>query len=137
MPYSYTIFSDLGLALVRGAGRVTGVDILQSIEAMTLDPDWKPGMRQLSDYRRITEFVITPEDLRAIADLERRREEEGRSGRGGKCAIVVLDEMYATACQLYSRQARGRSHAVEVFRSMESAIEWIGPDFDRVLIEAP
>lgn len=126
MAYSHQIFPEQNLTLICASGSVSGRDILASMDEMFGDPDWRLGMTQLNDYRDITEFVITPEDLRAILARETqmaRRQE--RPVRAGRLAIVVRSDLYEEVCRLYAALEKKRSFDVEVFRSLEQAAAWL------------
>lgn len=111
--------------------------MIASLRALLDDPDWSPSLRQVNDYRGITELVLTPEHMQAIAALEREREQRGFT-TPGRVAVVVLNDLYAALARLFQVQAQSQSREVRVYRSMDEAAAWLSlPPEPSTLFDAP
>ena len=76
MPISYEIDSVRRLVLATATGVLTDEDVLQHKQRLAKDPDFRPGMRELSDVRAIERlidenFPLTPKGIIESLDLRR------------------------------------------------------------------
>ncbi|NNG17368.1 MAG: hypothetical protein HKM89_12890 [Gemmatimonadales bacterium] len=70
MPIVYTIDSDNGLVLTKATGILTDAEVAEHKRALMADPDFRPGMRELSDVRSVERLDITRDGVRRFAALD-------------------------------------------------------------------
>lgn len=111
------------LTVFKCTGKVLSTDIEESITAFYAGRPTRHVMWDISDAE-ISELSAT--DVRRIAEQTKR---VAHSRPGGKTAIVSAADMpfgLARMYQAFAELAEQNSH-VEVFRSTEEALAWIGP----------
>ncbi len=123
MPIGYSIDKNLGVVLTTATGRLTDEDILEDKRQLTSDPDFSPGLVELSDIRAVTELAVTPE---GIAKMVMQDAEDADKLGAHKLAIVVSKEVAFGLARMYESMTEQNMPNVQIFREMSEAREWLG-----------
>jgi hypothetical protein len=67
MPIEYDIIEDKKLALVKGSGVITAIDVIEHLDRLVADNRYTSPMKKLVDYRLVEDIKITPEEAKGIA----------------------------------------------------------------------
>src|SRR5690606_35011820 len=89
MAFTRTVYEDSHLGLVHVSGAVDVEELLHIMQSLMEDPSWKPGFNVLWDGLRITELVVSDEEMRRVSELSRKR--TARLGPG-KTAFLVSED---------------------------------------------
>ena len=122
MPISYRIDVERNLVLTTGSGTLTDNDIIQFKARLLQDPDFKPGMKELSDIRGIDQLDITPSGVQAMVQQDARNSAEVASH---KLALVVSKEVAYGMARMYQTLTQSNIETVGVFRDIDEARAWL------------
>lgn len=122
MAYDYEIFPAHNLAVVTASGRITGTDIVETIQRMDQDGRWIAGMHQICDYLEVKGVAISIAELRQIVNLEQVHFEDTQ---GGKLALLADSFDMRAICELFCLKTRFEGRQARVFRSWEEAVAWL------------
>ncbi len=122
MPVSYTVFPEKRFLLVLAQGVVSYADLRSWLDDLLLDPDWRPGFRQLIDLTRVEKLTPTPVQLRGLADRARTRQV---TLGGGRIAVVAPADHVFGVVRMYQAFSQDLPRSLRVFREMEAAIQWL------------
>lgn len=122
MAISYRIDEAKGVVITTATGVLTDDDLLQHKERLTVEPRWKPGMRELSDIRRIERLEVTALGVKSLVSHDERSADRLRSFR---LAIVTADEVVFGMGRMYQMMTERNVPHVRIFRDMDEAIEWL------------
>jgi len=122
MPISYRIDVERDLVLTLGSGSLTDDDIVQFKARLLRDPDFKPGMRELSDIRGVDQFDVTPAGVQAMVQQDTRDSEKIASH---KLAIVVSKAVAYGMARMYQTMTESNIETVRVFRDIDEASAWL------------
>lgn len=104
---------------------VTGSLIVEAGLDLLAHADWQPGFDEVWDLRLITEFAISPEDMKAIVTFEETYAE--RIGHGRAC--VISNRFYVRALhRLFGALTRNRGRAQLTCATHEEAATTLGID---------
>ncbi|NIM49054.1 MAG: hypothetical protein GTO22_07315 [Gemmatimonadales bacterium] len=123
MPISYLIDTERGLVLTTASGVLTDDDLLEHKRILAADPDFAPGMRQLSDVRGVERLAVTPEGVRQMVTLD--RDQADQLGDYKLAIVTTADVVFGTARMYQSLTDEDLEH-VQVFRDMAEARVWLG-----------
>ncbi len=122
MPVHYHIDRDLETVFVRAEGEVTFADLERYCRGVVADPDYRPGLNELTDFRGATGDLSTPE-LYKLRDIN--RELSDRVGDSRLAYVVDCDFGYGLGRMfMVFSEASKVSH--QVFRSVDAARSWLG-----------
>lgn len=125
MAISYTYYDELNLVVMKGSGRITAQDFKDFILGlMSGKPSIKPGFIELADMRFVEKNEITQQEMLDIVHLEETCERP----QPAKLAFVTASDAEFGAARQYAAHVHLESKAVEVFRSMHEAKQWLGID---------
>lgn len=121
MPCSYTILPESRFVYTRGWGVVTDAMILAQAHALKGDPRFQPSFAQLYDLREAT-IAFTSEGIREVARVS-------PFGVGARRAFLsgTSDSLFGMV-RMYEVLREPSRDKVEVFRSPEDALRWLGSD---------
>ncbi len=125
MPCLTTVDPDLGVGMVRATGYVSGTDVLSANEALYAHPAWQPGFDEFWDCGRITEFDVSPEEMRAISSMEVAAQDRIGTGR---VALVMTREVVQMVGYLYRRLVMEAGRPVEIVSTRAAGAAWLGLD---------
>lgn len=123
MPITYQIDPKQNLIRTTATGVLTDADILAMKRQMLEDPDFRPGMRELTDVRAIEKLAVTTEGVRRMVEHDQQNRADISSHR---LAIVVSEEAAYGMSRMYQTMTETAMEHVGVFRSMEEAKKWLG-----------
>ena len=123
MPCLTHVDPALRMGMVRAIGYVSGADLARANEALYSDPAWVPGFDEFWDCSGIVEFDVSPEEMRAIADME----VSGQDRIGpGRVALVMTREVVQMVGILYRAMVTEAARPVEIVLSLEAGAAWLG-----------
>jgi hypothetical protein len=123
MAMTYTI--DVALQLVRatGTGALTDDDVMQHRQALAGDPEFSPKMREISDIRLVTDFLVTPAGVRMMVAADVKMVSAGGMH---KLAIVAEENVAYGMSRMYQTLGEPNIRSIGVFRNYKDAEEWLG-----------
>ena len=127
MPVDYKIVADQKIAYVKAWGKVTADEILIQGARLFAENAWENGFRILCDYRKITEFNISNEDVRRIVDQDKQHEPLFDQS---KCAVVAVDNLVFGLLRMWESLSYDNRLLKMIFRDMDEALEWLGVGLD-------
>jgi hypothetical protein len=119
MPSGYTIDLPRSLVITRAWGVLIEEDLFGHAAALGADPRFRRDMRQLLDFREVTQLQISGATLRQMVD-------RNPFGAGARRAIVVGSEVAYGMARMFQTFKDATPDRLEVFRSLERALEWLG-----------
>jgi hypothetical protein len=128
MPADFFIDPRCGMVFSKAHGVLSLIDVMDHMDRLHSHPDFRPAFNQLFDFREVTAFPMSFDDLRSLA---RRSIFSANSQR----AYVVRTDWQFGLGRVFStyRDLAGES-GIQIFRSMEEALAWLGlaaePDVD-------
>lgn len=123
MPINYTIYDDLKLVVAQGAGRVTGMDVLQHLDQLADDPQYVAPMKKFIDYRSLDDLTITPDEAKEIAA---RKLKLASVFRNERCAFVSPGDVTFGLSRVHQSLLDTADINTGVFRRIDEAWEWLG-----------
>lgn len=124
MPISYTIDRQRNLVLTTATGVLTDEELLDHKRELIADPEFEPGMKELSDVRGIERLDVSPAGVRRLVALD--QEHVDRLGQDYRLAIVApADASFGTA-RMYQMLTEANVENIGVFRDMDEAKDWLG-----------
>ena len=121
MPGSYLIDVPKGLVFSRGWGMLTDAELHWHAETLGADPRFDPGFRQICTFLDVTETRVTPEGVRALAQMHPWRPDSRR-------AVVVPSDLTFGLARMFEAHVRADPDQFRVFRTIGPAYEWVGLD---------
>jgi len=129
MPSNYLIDLPRGLVISRAWGVLTDEDLLGRAQFIAQDPRFRPDMRQLSDFRDITDLKISSATIRAMVS-------SSTFGAGARRAVIVGSDASYGMARMYQILQDTAPDSVDVFRDEKAALEWLGLTADAVEVLA-
>ncbi len=104
---------------------LTEVDLLEHKRALMQDPEFRPGMKELSDVRKVERLDITSEGVKKLVALD----VDHALGLGEyRLAIVVSADIVFGMARMYEILTESHDENVRVFRAIDEAKAWLGID---------
>ncbi len=122
MPISYRIDRERKLVLTTATGVLTDDELLDHKQALIGDPEFEPGMRELSDVRTIERLAVTPAGVRKMVALD--QEHLDRLGDYRLAIVAPADASFGTA-RMYQMLTEANVQNIGVFRDMAEAEQWL------------
>ena len=119
MPCGYTIDLARSLVLSRGWGVVTDRDFLAHVRALTANPRFARGFRQLVDLRDVTDIQVTASTVREMVRLN-------PFGASAQRAVVVTSDVVFGMARMYQILSDESPDELQIFRKMDDALRWLG-----------
>lgn len=131
MAYEYRILPDKDLLLITGSGTVTSAEIHRVVTAFQRDPEWKPSMKMLVDWRRVEDLEIDHDDVEKLA-AEALDPEKMKLGTplGPRAAVVLSSHRHASVPMLYHTYLRASRLESKIFFNLAEAAVWLGVDLE-------
>lgn len=129
MAFSCTVDARERLGIVRLSGAVDGFQLVETVLALLEDPDWEPGIDVLWDGTRITQLIVSPDELDASARLSKSRIHQLGVG---KTAIVIPPHLDDDMAYLFTALAHDPIRDRRVYSSTEQALDWLGKNPDAI-----
>ena len=122
MPTSFMIDKKNGVVYRRIWGIATPEEMVESYGAVFEHPDFRAGMLALTDMRDIEPTAAKKDILKVVSFVRKRARELGEM----KVAYVVATEVSFEKVRGVKEGLEETGVDVGIFRTMESAIEWLG-----------
>jgi hypothetical protein len=123
MPISYRIDPARSFIFTTASGTLTDDDILDLKRRLTKDPEFKAGMRELSDVRAVTDLRVTTQGVRSMVSEDAK---QSSTLHAYKLAIVAGGDAVFGMARMYQMLTEANLPHVAVFRDYETAERWLG-----------
>ena len=123
MPISYRIDPERGLVVTTASGILTDDDIIELKRQLAADPDFKAGMRELSDVRAVTDLQVSTNGVRRMVAMDER---PASTANRHKLAIVAGTDATFGMARMYQMFTESNQPHVAVFRDYDKARQWLG-----------
>lgn len=122
------ILPDLSLVLGRAWGTTTSADLLRAAHRTREDATFRPHMRQLVDFRDITDLLIDAATVQQLAVLQPFAPDARR-------ALLVASDFVYGMSRMYQMLRESPQDQLDVFRDLDEALEWLelAAEKDRIL----
>lgn len=122
MPINYRIDSEQKIVWTKASGVLTDQELLEHKRRLAQDPNFKSGMRELSDVSEIEKLEVTPEGITRFVMQDKA---DVMSLGDFKLAIVAsADEVFGMA-RMYQIFTEKNIPRIGVFRDLEEARAWL------------
>jgi hypothetical protein len=119
VPAEYIIDRDRRLVITVAYGRLTFSDAQHHQQELAADPLFEPSFDQIADCTRVTEFAISPEEVRILA---------ARSvfSHGSRRVGIAPDDLQFAMMRMFEtyREIFGGGEVTQVVRTREEAMDW-------------
>ena len=119
MSVGFTIDTSRRLVLSRGWGVLTDRELMVHVRALSADPRFRPDLHQLVDFVGVTDVKVTASGVREMTGLN-------PFGAGARRALTVSSDVAYGMARMYQIMRSDAADEVEVFRDIDSALEWLG-----------
>ncbi|MBM2838107.1 MAG: hypothetical protein HW415_732 [Deltaproteobacteria bacterium] len=123
MPINYRIDLRQNMIWTTVTGILTDGELLEHKQKIVRDPDFRPGMRELSDVRNVEQIDITSEGVQRFVAQDA---DDVLLLRNHRIAIVAQEDVVFGMARMYAMMTEKYLGDVMVFRDMEDAIAWLG-----------
>jgi hypothetical protein len=125
MPITYRIDRQRGIVWTHVTGVLTDAVLLAHKRRLVNDPDFQPGMRELSDVRAIERLEVTPKGIsRFVAQDKTDASHLGDH----RLAIVASENVVYGMARIYQALSDDSPSNVMVFRNPAEAKTWLEID---------
>ncbi len=125
MPISYRIDTERGLIHTTVTETITIDELIAHKTALLADGQFRPGLRELSDVRGVTNLALGAPEIRRLASFDADHAAELGDYR---LALVVPEDAVFGMARMYQQITEAHLPGIGVFRSVEQAVEWLGLD---------
>ena len=125
MPITYQIDSERNLVLVEGHGVITDKDFPKFRTKLISDPLFRPGMKELADYRSAEKFDLSTDGLSKFLDLEISIAPLMGDYR---IAIATCSDLLFGFVRMYMTEIGETLPNVNVFRDIDEAEAWLNDE---------
>jgi hypothetical protein len=129
MALQYKIISSIKTVYVIGHGVITYTELMDHIDKLAHDQDYKAPMKKLVDYRTIISLDLSMSESELFAQEKAKHHE---TFAGEQCAIVTfLDSNFGVA-RMHDTLIGFKEPNIStmVFRDFNKAQEWLGIKLD-------
>jgi hypothetical protein len=119
MPTFYKIDKERRVVLTSGSGRLTLADSLAHQNRLLNDPDFDPTFSQIADYTQFTQFDLSANDIRQLA------ERSVFSPQSRRALIVPNDFAFGLGRMFQILRDIAGEQGIGVFRNLEEALDWV------------
>ncbi len=123
MAITKLLLTQEGIVLLRLSGRITGEEIIATLESIWDDPLCLPSFHQFWDGREIAELVVDWPDMTNLVKLARRR--PPFTGKAGRVAVVAprfIDYAFTRAILVQTKRCLVEK---DVFREINDAVRYL------------
>lgn len=115
---------EKSIAVIELQGKLTILNVHETVEALLSNPDHKDGMNEVWDFRNASLANFTVEDLTSLAPFLTLHLDR----LGKRAALVVGRDLEYGIGQMWSAFAEERApRERRLFRTMEEAYLWLAP----------
>ncbi|TDJ26173.1 MAG: hypothetical protein E2O59_10255 [Gammaproteobacteria bacterium] len=118
MPLHYKIDTSLKVILSTATGSLKATDVDEHRKLLGEDQHFSPGFAHLIDLRLVTDLQISPRSAQSLSA-------KPIFGPVSKRAFVVNSDLLFGMSRIFRGWHDSALH-MEIFRSMDDAIKWLG-----------
>ena len=119
MPLEYVVDRKRRLVISVAYGRLTFADAQQHQADLSADPSFESSFDQIVDCTRVTEFALSPSEVRMLAARSVFSHGSRRVGIAPDDLQFALMRMFATHREIF-----GGGEVTQVLRTREEALAW-------------
>lgn len=123
MPVKYVINHSEGVVYTTAYGKLTDEDLVDFKLALQNDPEFIPGMKELSDLRSVEQFEVTSIGVRKFVLMDKINAEKSKEHI--LAIIAPEDSVYGTA-RMYQMMTEENNPNINIFRNIDEARKWLG-----------
>lgn len=112
-----------GPVILTASGAITGKEIIQAIKDLVNDPDFKPNINSIWDFRAVTTRLIDSQEITDLITFIRTIQE--KRGRDYRVAILVSRDMDYGLARMFEAHSQSLPFQVRIFEDLEQAKSWI------------
>ena len=120
MPFSYIVYSEHRLVISTGSDRVTWEEIKERQEQTKTDPNFNPEFNQIVDLRAVTDFDMTSDQARTLAQRVIFSSTSKRAFVAASPAVFGVGRMWEIFTELSANPSE-----IRVFYDLPSALKWL------------
>ncbi len=124
MPCGYVIDTNRSMVLSRAWGILEDRELLAHARALGADASFQKHLKQVIDFRDVTEIRITAAAVREMAHVS-------PFGKGARRALVVSSDLAFGLTRMFQILREQSPDEVAVFREMDVALRWLGVAADK------
>ncbi|HYL83449.1 MAG TPA: hypothetical protein VE263_04385 [Candidatus Angelobacter sp.] len=119
MPAFYKIDKERRLVLTTASGVFSRADVLGHQEKLLKDPDFNPSHSQIVDFRQVTAFDVSSQEIHELAQKSIFSPQSRR-------AIIAPSDLGFGLARMFEmlRENQGEL-GIRVFRTLDEAIDWV------------
>lgn len=119
MPLEYAIDRERRLVITVAHGRLTLAEVERHQQELLADPAFERSFDQIGDFTRVTDFALTPAEVRIAAS-------RCVFGPGSRRVGIAPDDLPYAMMRMFEtyREIFGSGEITQVFRSREEALAW-------------
>lgn len=125
MPIQYEIDKERRILRAVSVGGVDAAEVRDYLRRLESDPDYDPSFNGIIDVRSAT-AAVTPDDIRDIAELVRRRPKEA----SGRRAVIVGSDEHFGLMRMFEAYTSSGPTRYRVFRDSDEANAWLESGID-------
>ncbi len=124
MPISFKLYEEHELFLSKWVGEISDSDLLQSYKQLFDNEKYKPGFDEIADTRNANIAGVTSEGLMSLFIMV----QQNISGKceSFKTAVIAPKDLEFDMARIYEVFSDDSNENVMVFRSIDSALNWLG-----------
>jgi hypothetical protein len=115
----YIIDRQRRLVISVAHGRLTFAEVEKHQQDLRADPAFEPSFDQIVDGTRVTDFALTPEEVRTVAARTVFSHGSRRVGIAPDDLLYAMGRMFETYREIF-----GGGEMIKIVRSREEAMEW-------------
>ena len=119
MAFAYLVDTSRSLVLSKAFGTLTDDDLLGHVRALRADARFHSRMFQIADFRDVVKLAISSVGVRQLGALN-------PWGAGSRRAVVVTTDFAYGMARMYEMIREPSDDELEIFRTLEKAVEWLG-----------
>ena len=122
MPTTHWVDHRCNLVRAVATGVVTDADFRKWAAGMAAVAEVRAGTNELTDFRGVERFEVSPECIRDVVEMEARRGTRFHARR----ALVATQDVAYGMVRMYQALSEGDGERMGVFRDLSPALEWLG-----------
>ena len=123
MPTEFRVDVDAGIVYRTITGEITIDELLASYRSMLAHPDFRPGLRALTDLREVKPSAVRRDVLRLAEFVQEHGEEIGAL----RVAVVVSTDASFGMVRELEVELAASPVEIGLFRDPAEALAWLGP----------
>ncbi|MEM7144859.1 MAG: hypothetical protein AAF591_06965 [Verrucomicrobiota bacterium] len=123
MSFEFKVYPEENLIRMRCEGAFTFEELIAHTERVNADPEFRPGMNTLGDYREAS----LAGEISGMSDYVDHTVKLGEVRGSCKWAVIVPDESFTDVIRMYDLVSRQRGVDIETraFCEEDEALAWL------------